>query len=463
MIHMKQHVMERKLSPFEQAIWRLSDAATFNFSVVGQLQGSLNDDALNESLHLVQLRHPMLRVRVDTEGRDPWFSTESVPRLRARIIEHDQRDWCSHVEDELNDPLLWNPGPLMRCRCIRRDEASHEIVLTFHHLVGDGTSGILLMRDLMAAINHIASGKPESTWKRLTDTVPIDCRLPHRFRGLRGILSQCQQVIRSVTEDIRFGSPTVLPEHPVAASTRRRLIVIPHSFSEKFSTTLRKRAKLAAASLHGAISAAIILSTVEEIAARKAVSIKHRMPVNMRAQLVPPVGEESGMFASMLVARVRCMGSDDFWQVAGEIAKQVSSSLQTGQAATNVRMVPTLFQLIRGRRLTNDQLVSRWQKVLRSATALTNLGDVRIDWPAGPVQITELQFIASPGPLGDHTCAAMSHRGRLQCNFTFALPAFSGEVAQRMTASVTNRLKHAVAEVKEPGHLKTQEPAVRAA
>lgn len=434
--------MHRPLSPFERAIWRLSEAATFNFAIVGQVRGKLSVETLNAALQMVQLRHPLLGVGVDEQTGS--FHSENVQLLCADTIVDDQRDWRHHVEEEINTPLPCDPGPLMRCRHIRRGGDLHEIILTFHHLVGDGTSGLLLMQDLLVAINWLADGRSGHPWKRLKDTTPIDQRLPRTVCGLRGRWKQCRYILRSLTQDVRIGGPSTLPCESEEPNVPQRLMIQSHQFTPDASATLRRQAKEHRASLHGALSAAIVLATADQIAPGDTVPIKHRMPINMRDKLEPPVGPQSGMFASMMLARVRCNGNDDFWPVARSISRQVKRDRQTDDPVINVRMVPTLFGLIRGDRLSDVQLVKRWRKQLRSATALTNLGKVEIEGSTNKLRLERLQFVASPGPLGDFTCAAMSHKEQLQLNFTFACPNISVTTAKTLASSVEARLASAI-------------------
>ena len=68
------------------------------------------------------------------------------------------------VEDEINRPLLSHVGPLARCVHVRHADDQHHLLLTFHHVVGDGMSGVFMVRDLLTAATdspRVASTNPE--------------------------------------------------------------------------------------------------------------------------------------------------------------------------------------------------------------------------------------------------------------------------------------------------------------
>ena len=122
-------------------------------------------------------------------------------------------------------------------------------------------------------------------------------------------------------------------------------------------------------------------------------------------------------------------------------------------------MVPTLYHMIGGDRLSHDQLIDRWRNYLRSATALTNLGEINLHWPPGPIELNNLHFTASPGTLGDFTCAAMPFKGQLQCNFVFAEPTISQATADDLSTSVTQRLTRALDECRHSSRTVSSAPA----
>jgi NRPS condensation-like uncharacterized protein len=205
------------------------------------------------------------------------------------------------------------------------------------------------------------------------------------------------------------------------------------------------RAKTERVSVHAALSAAICLNTVQELGAQTAVSIKHRTPVDMRAQLDPPAGDDIGMFASMAFYRGHLTGDEDFWSVARDIRAQINAEITHGTPATVVNLAPKLFRLLGADRLTDTQLTKRWLDRNRTTTGLTNLG--RIDFPKsfGRLQLEKLYFAVSPAALGDFTCTAVTFDGRLFWNFMLPEPTFSPQRRADFAKDTVSCLRNALA------------------
>ncbi|MDP6446508.1 MAG: condensation domain-containing protein [Pirellulaceae bacterium] len=433
----------RRLSPFEHAIWRLSEAATFNFAIISRVRGPLTEDTLNASLRLVQARHPLLQLRVETADEEPWFQTNDVPPPVLHCTRQSDGDWTSQAAEQINQPISSETGPLVRCQLIRHADDQHDIILTIHHLIGDGMSGVYLMRDLLRAANQLAAGDSPETLEPLADMTPIDQRMPENSRGMSGAWRHWNLVGRTLFDDLRWGAAARLQPHGEPSLESRRVLLVPKQFDEGFSTALRDRARAAGATVHSALSAAILLATADHIDPAKRVSVKHRTPMNVREQLAPPAGEDVGMFASMLFYRGRCAGGDDFWALARAVREQLVRKMKADQALVNIRIAAWLYRAIGGDRLTHQQLIEQWRKRARTTTALTNLGQLKLEWPEDPLRVETIRFVASPGPLGDSTCTALSFQGQLYCNFIFVAPTFQRESAERLSMSIVERLEAA--------------------
>ena len=109
-------------------------------------------------------------------------------------------------------------------------------------------------------------------------------------------------------------------------------------------------------------------------------------------------------------------------------------------------MLPRLYQLIRGDRLTSTELGQEWQRRTPSTTGLTNLGRVELPGDFGALSIQSLHFAVSPGGLGDCACTATTYNGTLRWNFLFAAPLFSRARANRISDDAVRRLMDAIGE-----------------
>ncbi|HJN13785.1 MAG TPA: condensation domain-containing protein [Pirellulaceae bacterium] len=444
--------LNRALSPFETVLWRLAQAGSLNVTTIARVHGPLSEDALVTGLRLLRRRHPLLQVRIcHMDGPARYVSTE-VPDVPLRMVNRHADDCERITEEELNNPIDSERGPLARCTWVRHDDSTHHLMITFHHVIGDGMSGVFLMRDLVQAAATQLSGNTqlpcgsEQLAPPLHDNQPMDLRLPYQARGLRGVWSQVRLVAGITFDDLRLRPPARPTANQQAPLQTRRTRLICRMFDPATVNQLARKAREQDTTVHGALSAAICLATVKDNAKTEAMSVKHRSPVNMRQHLDPQAGEDVGMFASMAFYRGRVKSKDDFWTLAREIRSSIKHQVEHGAPAVLIRMLPRLYRMIRGDRLTADEFGARWQKHTPSTTGLTNLGRVEVAVDFGPLEVRSLHFVVAPGGLGDCTCTATTYAGSLRWNFLYASPLFNADRANRITDDAIGRLKRAIAD-----------------
>ena len=444
--------LNRVLSPFEVVFWRLAQAGSLNVTMIAEVHGPLSEGALAAGLQYLRRRHPLLQVRIcNTDGPARYVST-NVPNVPLRIVNRSKDDCASIVEEELNNPIDAERGPLARCTWVRQDDATHHLLITFHHVIGDGMSGVFLMRDLVQSAAAQPSGSTqgpshaEELTSLLHDNQPMDLRLPHQARGLRGGWRQVRLVAGISFDDLRMRPPARPAANQQAPLHARRTRLICRMFDPATVQRLARMAREQDTTVHGALSAAICLATVKDNSNTKAMSVKHRSPVNMRQLLEPQVSEDVGMFASMAFYRGRIHSEDDFWTLARAIRCSIKHQIDHGVPAVLIGMLPRLYRMIRGDRLTANELGARWQKHTPSTTGLTNLGRVELADDFGPLEVRSLHFAVSPGGLGDCACTATTYAGSLRLNFLYASPLFDAERAIRVTDDAVEQLNRAIAD-----------------
>ncbi len=430
----------RRLSPFENVFWRLAQAGSLNVTTLAGIQGPLDEAGLAAATNRLQARHPLLRVRIVNPGTAPQFTTANVPRLPLSVRDADADDVPSVVAGELNAPIDAERGPLARCTWIRHSPQSHHLAITFHHAIGDGMSGVLMMRDLLRA----TSGQTRDESPLLQSEVPIDHRLPAAARGLRGTWNQAKLVARMMADDLRWGPPARPAADRPAPLDERRTHLICRVLDAELLGQLAAVARTHQTTVHGALSAASILAVVHDRSTTDAISVKHRTPVNMRDYIEPRVGDDVGMFASMAFYRGRVHAEDAFWGLARNVRTSIKSQVAQNVPAVLIGMLPGLYRVLRGDRLEPRELGRHWQRRTPTTTGLTNLG--RIDLPSDyhPLTLRSLQFAVAPGALGDCACTATTFEGVLRWNFLYAWPLFSAERAEAITSDAMERLERAI-------------------
>lgn len=148
------------LSFAQQRLWFLSELEPDNpaYHMAGglHLQGRLDAQALAQALQALVDRHEILRTRfpLDAQGR-PVQHVEPALTLQLPLIDVSQEADVEaaaavRARQEALRPFDLRQGPLLRACLIRLQAERHHLVLTFHHIVGDGGSTEQLLSDLTA-------------------------------------------------------------------------------------------------------------------------------------------------------------------------------------------------------------------------------------------------------------------------------------------------------------------------
>src|SRR5580693_188366 len=131
-----------------------------------RLRGELSPAALAASLAEIARRHETLRTRfVERDGR-PVQVIDPPPRAGLPLADLSALP-PGAAEGELGrllrgaePPLDLARGPLVRAALVRAAPADHVLLVTLHHLVADGWSIGLLLRELMAIYPALRAGRP---------------------------------------------------------------------------------------------------------------------------------------------------------------------------------------------------------------------------------------------------------------------------------------------------------------
>jgi amino acid adenylation domain-containing protein len=155
----------------QREIWtaaRLSPEASraYNESVTLALSGPLDPAALQQALAQVQARHEALRATFSEDGT-ALLVTEASPLalapedLSGRPEAEQAERLAAVLAEEVEHDFDLARGPLLRARLLRMAPSDHRLVLTAHHLVCDGWSTAVILRELGECYSARVEGRPE--------------------------------------------------------------------------------------------------------------------------------------------------------------------------------------------------------------------------------------------------------------------------------------------------------------
>jgi amino acid adenylation domain-containing protein len=159
------------LSFSQQGLWFLAQSedvsVSYHIPKALHLRGSLDRAALRRSLDTIFARHEALRsIFIMVDGQ---LHVEALPsEMGLPLIEHDLRGAADASQqlnrlkiEEAKAPFDLSKGPMIRARLVQLDEQEHVLLLTQHHIVSDGWSMGILVRELSALYGAFSRGEKD--------------------------------------------------------------------------------------------------------------------------------------------------------------------------------------------------------------------------------------------------------------------------------------------------------------
>ena len=148
-----------RLSFAQQRLWFLDqyepDSPFYNISAAIQLSGELNTIALQECLNQIVARHEALRtIFVSHQGEPRQIITQPVATPLMLIdlseLEEEQREEEARrvARQEAQAPFDLRRGPVFRAKLLRLGRDEHVLTVTMHHIVSDGWSLGVMVKEL---------------------------------------------------------------------------------------------------------------------------------------------------------------------------------------------------------------------------------------------------------------------------------------------------------------------------
>ncbi|HKP11808.1 MAG TPA: amino acid adenylation domain-containing protein, partial [Blastocatellia bacterium] len=158
------------LSFAQHRLWFLEQMepgkATYNVPFAIRLSGNLRIPALESSLNQIICRHEALRTRIDMADGTPSQviaapAEVAIPLISLKQISPELReDAARRIIGRLaSRPLDINRGPLFQAVLIQLDDADHVLMLIAHHVIFDGWSYGVLLRELATFYKGCMAGE----------------------------------------------------------------------------------------------------------------------------------------------------------------------------------------------------------------------------------------------------------------------------------------------------------------
>ncbi|MGC2744453.1 MAG: condensation domain-containing protein, partial [Candidatus Angelobacter sp.] len=166
----RSNVEPAPLSYSQLRLWSIDQlqgsSAEYNMPQALRLRGRLDVDALRRAVQTIVDRHEILRTHFGEEQGKPVQII--APSLTLEIPIEDlsglsegeqQRQVMTSVNNEWCEPFDLVRGPLLRVKLLRLAEEDHVLLRTFHHIVSDGWSLGVFIREFRDLYESYLQGR----------------------------------------------------------------------------------------------------------------------------------------------------------------------------------------------------------------------------------------------------------------------------------------------------------------
>jgi amino acid adenylation domain-containing protein len=159
---------ELPLTESQHEVWmsaRLSDEAnaSYNEAFTLDFRGTLNREALQESIDRLIVRHDALRNTFDPNRNlvvvlDPFSVPMTAVDLSNLPLAEQDAKLAEIIREDAELPFNLETGPLVRCQLLKKTADHHVLLFTSHHLVFDGWSMNVLLDEMSKIYASIVNG-----------------------------------------------------------------------------------------------------------------------------------------------------------------------------------------------------------------------------------------------------------------------------------------------------------------
>ena len=161
------------LSSAQQRLWFIDQmeggSAAYHIGIAERMRGELDRSTLKWALGHMVARHESLRTvfrRLDGEPvqeitREKHFVLEEVD-LRAVSAKEREAVLSARLSDEAAKPFDLSTGPVIRGSLFQLSEDEHVLLIVMHHIISDGWSIEVLLRELGVLYGARHDGSPDS-------------------------------------------------------------------------------------------------------------------------------------------------------------------------------------------------------------------------------------------------------------------------------------------------------------
>jgi amino acid adenylation domain-containing protein/non-ribosomal peptide synthase protein (TIGR01720 family) len=166
-----ERIEDLPLSFAQERLWFLDQlepgSPFYNIWAAVRVNGLLNVEALQATLNEIVRRHEALRTTFATAGDRPVQRIAEELQVPFELVDLSETPQADREEEiqrrataEAQRPFDLSEGPLLRVCLLRASDSDHVFLLTMHHIISDGWSMDVFIRELALLYGAFSAGQP---------------------------------------------------------------------------------------------------------------------------------------------------------------------------------------------------------------------------------------------------------------------------------------------------------------
>ena len=158
------------LSFAQQRLWFIDQLdpgnAAYNIPAAARLEGRLNLEVLERSINEIVRRHEVLRTKIEVVAGEPVQVIDAWEPRRLRVedltnltCEEKDAEVSRLAREEAETGFDLSRGPLLRIKVLKLEEDNHVALFTMSHIVSDGWSTEILIREVGTLYQAYSAGE----------------------------------------------------------------------------------------------------------------------------------------------------------------------------------------------------------------------------------------------------------------------------------------------------------------
>jgi NRPS condensation-like uncharacterized protein len=336
-------------------------------------------DTIRTALDHLQTKLPLLRARITRNKNKYWFEEDPEnPQIPLNTISWNQNStWEAIAETEMAHSFNKGKAPLIRATFVQRGKDG-DLILTAHHSIIDGVSGIDLAEQLLSLCAGYSNKSGDTS-----DIPTPEKLLPPSHQGLNKIKHMTRFAFSQFKDEISFWLKNFSKRKPQVYKGGKGK-VLSMTLPEELVNQLAIQSRSNEVTINSVLNAAQVLAVNRILYKHKDVRMATFTFADLRPFLAPPLSNHQlGGWVTLFRIFLDVLGDSDIWLVTKNLHEKIYQSINRGDKFSSFLASELLLKMMTG------------IKIRFGASALNYSGVIPLKNQYGPIEVLGVHGLVS--------------------------------------------------------------------